>query len=84
MLNTSNSEYRKNLIHNGGKFAKKNFENVSNSCCVLPQYNNTKTNNMPYIFNDCNDNYPYMESDLKREYMNEYNTKCSTFSTVFK
>tara|TARA_Y100000768_G_scaffold307929_6_gene242104 strand:+ start:6059 stop:6313 length:255 start_codon:yes stop_codon:yes gene_type:complete len=84
MLKTSNAEYRKLLVNNSAQIAKKNFDNVSKNCCLPPQYSNVKTNNTPHLFNKCDNQYPYMESDLKRQYMEKYNEKCSTFSTVFK
>lgn len=84
MLKTSNAEYRKSLINNGALLAKKNFDNVSKNCCSAPQYSNIKTTNVPHLFNGCDKDYPYIESDLKRQYMDNYNEKCSTFSTVFK
>lgn len=80
----SNAEYRKFLTHNGPQIASNNFDNASKMCCSIPKYNNTKTNNAPHLFKGCDDDYPYIESDLKRDYMDHYNSKCSAFSTVFK
>lgn len=80
----SNAEYRKSLVKNSAQIASNNFDNASNFCCKPVQYSNTKTNNAPHLFKGCDPDYPYIESDLKRQYMDEYNTRCSTFSMVFK
>jgi len=84
MLNMTNVEYRKQLINNGATIAGRNFDMVSKNCCVPPQYTNAKTNNTPHLFSKCDKDYPYKENDLKRQYMESHNTKCSNFSIVFK
>jgi len=80
----NNAEYRKYMINNASTQMKDNLIEYRKMCCVPDNFSNTQTKNEPYLFKECESDFPYIESDLKREYMEKLQHKCSSFSTVFK
>ena len=78
----SNSEYRKYMIHNGNAIAKLNNENAKKMSYIETPFSKTKTKNAPHLFAACDTDFPYIESDLKTEYMQTLNKQCSAFSVV--
>ena len=80
----SNSDYRKYMINNGNAIAKLNNEKAKKMSFIETPFSNTKTKNTPHLFAPCDTDFPYIESDLKMEYMETLNKQCSAFSVVFK
>lgn len=76
---TTNAKYRQFLMNNSERIKNRNFEIDYNECGVIKSYNKSKLNTVPYIYNDdCLDEQPiaYSNSDLKTNYMANYDIKC--------
>ena len=87
-INT-NWKYRSYLVNNADKIIEINQMEACNQCCICPvDFNTGYVSNNPYLYNSfCDNSNPigYQNSDLKEDFLNNYNNQCNKRTyTIYK
>ncbi len=82
---TTNSQYRKYLTENADKIINLNQLESCDQCCSCPARNDNNIPNTPFLYKSCSANvkpYGYENSDLKENYISQYQLQCRMTTPV--
>lgn len=83
----TNWQYRNYLVKHADKISELNQIESCNQCCICPaSFKTDQVSNTPYLYtNFCDNATPngYETSDLKEDYLNQYNSQCTNRTYTF-